>query len=145
MSIKEMTGLEVMTAMKEGELDHPPMAGTIPMKIVKVEEGSIHFEVKADKNHMNTMGGIHGGFSATVMDTITGCAVHTTLGKGVTYGTIDLNVKMTRPIPIDTVLYAEGHVINKSRRLAISQGTIKDEKGKIYAHGSASCMILDNN
>lgn len=145
MSIKELTGLEIMTAMMEGGISHPPMADTMSMKIIRVEEGTIHFEVKADKRHMNTMGGIHGGFCATVLDTITGCAIHTTLGKGVSYGTIDLNVKMTRPIPIDKTLIAEGIVINKTRRLAISQGTIKDENDKIYAYGSATCMILDGN
>ena len=134
-----------MTGMMKGEVSHPPMADTMSMKIIRVEEGAIHFEVKADKRHMNTMGGIHGGFCATVLDTITGCAIHTTLGKGIGYGTIDLNVKMTRPVPIDKPLIAIGRVINKSRRLAISEGTIKDENGKIYAHGSATCMILDGN
>lgn len=39
------------------------------------------------------MGGVHGGFAATVLDTVTGCAIHTLLEAGVGYGTIDLNVK----------------------------------------------------
>ena len=44
--------------------------------------------------------GVHGGFAATVLDSVTGCAVHTLLGAGVAYGTIDLKIKMIIPVPI---------------------------------------------
>ena len=36
----------------------------------------------------------------------------------------------------------KGQIINKSRRLAVSEGKIKDENGKIYASGSATCMVM---
>ena len=49
---------------------------------------------------------------------------------------------MIRPIPLDQDLIAEGTMINRSRRLAVSEGKIMDEEGKIYAAGSATCMIL---
>jgi len=142
MSIKNMTGLEIMQAMVQGVLPHPSIADTMPMKGVLVEKGRIVFEVKADDRHTNPLGGVHGGFAATVMDSVTGCAVHTMLDAGVGYGTIDLNVKMLKPVPRDTTLIAEGKIINLSKSLGVAEGTLKDEAGKLYAHSTATCMIF---
>ncbi|MFI7983472.1 PaaI family thioesterase, partial [Acinetobacter baumannii] len=83
-----------------------------------------------------------GGFAATVLDSVTGCAVHTMLPAGVGYGTIDLNVKMCRPLPQNQVLIATGKVINLSKNLGISEGKITDEEGKLYAYATATCMII---
>ncbi|MFK7200600.1 PaaI family thioesterase [Acinetobacter baumannii] len=93
-------------------------------------------------NHLNPLGGVHGGFAATVLDSVTGCAVHTMLPAGVGYGTIDLNVKMCRPLPQNQVLIATGKVINLSKNLGISEGKITDEEGKLYAYATATCMII---
>ena len=91
--------------------------------------------------HLNPMGGTHGGFAATVLDSVTGCAVHTMLPAGVAYGTIELAVKMMRPVPLDTELRAEGNVLNMSRSLGVSEGTLKDSSGKLYAHSTCTCLI----
>jgi len=143
MSLQDMSGLEVLKAMMAGEIPPPTMAETMPSRIVHVEEGFVRFKVKADERHLNPMGGVHGGFSATILDTVTGVAVHSVMEAGVAYSTINLNVKMIRPIPVDTELIAEGSLINRSRRLAVSEGKIMDENGKIYAIGSATLMILN--
>ncbi len=139
-----MTGLEIMQAMQQEAIPYPPMAETVPMRFKEVEKGRMAFEVKADERHLNIFGGVHGGFSATVMDTVTGCAVHTMLGAGTGYATIDLSVKMLRPVPQDVRLFAEGTVISITKSLGVSEGTLKDETGKIYAHATATCMLLAN-
>ena len=64
----------------------------------------------ANNKHLNTQCGVHGEFASTVLDSVTGCAVHTLLGAGVAYGTIDLNIKMIRPVPKEENLIAEGNV-----------------------------------
>ncbi len=95
----EMTGLEFLQAMIEGHIPPASISKTIPMQPTEISEGSVTFKAQADHNHLNPLGGVHGGFAATVLDSVTGCAVHTMLPAGVGYGTIDLNVKMCRPIP----------------------------------------------
>lgn len=137
-----MTGLELMQAMLDGAIPPPSIARTIPMQGVSVASGKVVFQARADERHLNPLGAVHGGFAATVMDTVTGCAVHTLLGAGEGYGTIDLNVKMMRPVPRDVDLVAEGRVINLSRSLAVSEGTLKDAEGKLYAHATATCMLM---
>jgi uncharacterized protein (TIGR00369 family) len=137
-----MTGLELMQAMLDGKLPPPSISTTIPMQGVAIESGKVVFKARADERHLNPLGAVHGGFAATVMDTVTGCAVHTLLGAGEGYGTIDLNVKMVRPVPRDVDLVAEGNIINISRSLAVSEGTLKDVDGKLYAHATATCMLM---
>ena len=139
-----MTGLEIMKAMEQEVIPYPSMTETVPMKFITVEKGRMVFEVEADKRHLNIFGGVHGGFSATVMDTVTGCAVHTMLSAGTGYATIDLSIKMVRPIPKNVRLLAEGVIINVSKSLGVSEGTLKDEAGKLYAHATATCMLLAN-
>ena len=114
-------------------MPHPTMSKTIPMKVVHVEEGKVVFNAVANEKHLNPQGGVHGGFAATVLDSATGCAVHTFLGAVVAYGTVDLNIKMIRPVLISTNLIAEGTVINISKSLGISEGILKSEDGKLYA------------
>ncbi|RZJ23538.1 MAG: PaaI family thioesterase [Acinetobacter sp.] len=142
MNPKEMTGLQLLQAMCAGKIPAASISETIPMQPYEVTEGTIRFKVKADSRHLNPLGGVHGGFAATVLDSVTGCAVHSMLEAGIGYGTIDLNIKMCRPIPKDQELLAVGTVINISKNLGISEGKIVDDEDKLYAHATATCMIL---
>lgn len=142
MDIKSMTGLEIMQALLHGKLPPPSMGHTIGVRPILVEHGEVVFEATADDRHLNPMGVVHGGFAASVMDTVTGCAAHTTLGPGLGYGTIDLAVKLLRPVPRDVTLLAHAHVISSTRRLVVSNGVLKDDNDKIYATSTATNMII---
>jgi uncharacterized protein (TIGR00369 family) len=136
-----MSGIDLMQAMVDGKLPHPSICDTIPMRVVEVGRGYTKFRVRADGRHLNPLGGLHGGFVATVLDSVTGCAVHTTLEAGVGYGTVDLNVKMLRPVPLDQDLLAEGRIIHVSRSLGVAEGSIRDAEGMLYAHATCTCAI----
>lgn len=142
MQANKMTGLELLQAMARGELPGPSIAKTMPMSLVAAQEGSVVFHASADESHLNPLGGVHGGFAATVLDSVTGSAIHTMLGAGVGYATIDLSVKMLRPVPKHQQLIAEGKLINLSTSLGVSEGTLKDPQGKLLATATATCMIL---
>ena len=142
MNLAEMTGLQLLQAMADGHIPPASIAKTIPMEVVKVSDGSISLHATADENHLNPLGGVHGGFAATVLDSVTGSAVHTKLPAGVGYGTIDLNIKMVRPVPKNTTLIAVGKVINLSKSLGISEGTLTTQDGKLLATATATCMLI---
>ncbi len=141
MSMVTMSGLEIMQAMIEGKIPPASISTVIPMKGIAAEYGRIVFEAMADDRHLNPLGGVHGGFAATVLDSVTGCAVHTMLEPGVGYGTVDLNIKMLKAVPKHTPLVAEGNVIHISRSLGVAEGTLKDRDGNLIAHATATCMI----
>ncbi|OAL83730.1 phenylacetic acid degradation protein [Acinetobacter sp. SFD] len=141
MDIKNLSGFEMIQAMMDGKIPAPTMSQTIPMRPTLIESGEITFEVQADQHHLDPLGNVHVGFAATVLDTVTGCAIHTLLEAGARYGTADLNIKMCRPIPQNKPLNAIGKVINLGEKLGISEGQIIDENGELYAYATAACVI----
>jgi uncharacterized protein (TIGR00369 family) len=119
-----------------------PMAQTLPMQLIEASKGKVIYKVTPNKTHLNVQGGVHGGFCATALDTATGGAAHSVLEANVGYGTIDLNVKMIRPMQTDTAYYAHGELINAGRNIITTEGKIVDDNGKIYAFASATFMII---
>ena len=142
MNPNSLTGLELLSLLVEGKLPNPSIAKTIPMNLIEVEKGLCIFEAFANDKHLNPMGGVHGGFAATVLDSATGCVVHSMLEAGIGYGTIDLNVKMLRPIPMNVRLLGVGKIVNISKSLGVSEASLKDENGKLYAHATATCKLF---
>ncbi|GGD49048.1 hotdog fold thioesterase [Erythrobacter arachoides] len=134
-------GLALMQMMARGDIPPPSISQTMGMAPSSVERGRVVFESTADDRHLNPLGGVHGGFAATVLDSVTGCAVHTMLEAGVGYGTIDLQVKFLRPVPTGETLLAEGTVVHVSRNLATADGKLTTRDGKLLATATATCFI----
>jgi len=141
MPYSQYTGLELLQMGITGDLPPPSMSQTIPMKQILAEKGRVVFHAVADDRLLNPMGAVHGGFTATVLDTVTACAVQTMMGKGAIFSTIELNVKMMRPVPQDVELIAEGEIINVSKSLAVAHGKIMTPAGKLVAHATCTCFI----
>ena len=141
----KMTGIEKIQAIIDGRFPITNMAKTIPMQFIHVKDGFIKGTAIARENHQNYSGRVHGGFAATVIDTFSAVAILTKLNHDEGHTTIDLNVKMLKPVLIDQRLYCEGNVISMSRSLGVADAYLKDENGKILAYGNASFMIFRNN
>lgn len=137
----KMSGLELMQSFLAGEGRAASIGATMGMRPVEVSEGFVAFEATLDERHLNPMRGVHGGFACTVLDSVTGCAIHTMLEAGATYGTVDLAVKMLRPLKVGETYRAEGKVLNLSTRLGVSEGSMYDSAGKLVAHATCSCLV----
>lgn len=141
MNVADLTGYEHLKSIVRGEIDEPSIFETMGMSNLDVSEGIVKLTCRATDRHCNPMGGVHGGFAATVLDSVTGCAVHSLLEAGAAYGTVDLSVKMMRPVPKDQQLIAEARVTHISRAIGIAEGTVMDQEGNLLASGSATCYI----
>jgi uncharacterized protein (TIGR00369 family) len=142
LDIRLMSGCEILQAIRDGKMDPPTMSQTMPMELIEVEPGRVLFHAKADARHINPLGAVHGGFAATVLDAATGCAVHSMLDAGVGFGTVELDVKMMRPVPVDKKLIADGKLLSLTRSIGFAEGTLRDEGGKMFAHATATCMVI---
>ncbi len=136
-------GLEFLRQLIAGELPMPPMARTLGMSLVEASEGRAVFEVEPAEWHYNPIGVVHGGLAATILDSALGCAVQSTLPAGTGYTTVELKVNMVRAIT-DTSgpLRAEATIVHRGKRMATAEGRLTDADGRLYAHGSTTCMIL---
>jgi uncharacterized protein (TIGR00369 family) len=139
-----MTGMEYMTAIVEGAMPPPPIAVTMLLRPVELEEGRVVFEGLPGEEHYNPIGVVHGGYAATLLDSALGCAVHTTLPAGVGYTSLGLEAKYVRPISRDTGrVLCEASVLYRGRKQATAEAALTAaDSGKLLASGTATCMIL---
>jgi len=143
-TVAALTGLEFLQAMAAGELPGPPITRTLAFRLVEVERGRAVFEGVPSLEHYNPLGTVHGGYSATLLDSCMGCAVHSTLPKGTGYTTLEFKVNLVRAITKDTgAVRAEGKVLHAGRRAATAEGRLTDAGGRLLAHATTTCMIFD--
>ncbi|MEU8076963.1 PaaI family thioesterase [Catellatospora citrea] len=139
-----LSGLELLHAMARGELPAPPVMHLLGMDSVQAEEGRVVVTMRAQEFHYNPLGGVHGGILATLLDTAAACAVHSTLPAGVGYTSLDLTTKFLRPVSVDSgLLRCEGTVLSRGRRTALAQAQLTDDRGRLLAHATSSCLIFD--
>ncbi len=139
-----MSGLEYMEAIVSGQLPPPPIAVTMSLRPVELEEGRVVFEGTPGEEHYNPIGIVHGGYASTLLDSALGCAVHTTLPAGVAYTSLGLEAKFLRPISRDTGrVLCEATVLYRGRKQATAEATVTAaDTGKLLASGTTTCMIL---
>lgn len=139
-----MTGLELMRWMQaERPTDIPSIGRLLGMRFDEVDHGRIVISLDTRPDFANPLGTVHGGIAATLLDSVMGCAVHTTLPAGSGYTTLELKVNYIRAARTDgQILTAEGNVIHAGRRTATAEGKVLDDQGKLIAHATTTCMIL---
>lgn len=138
-----MPGLDFVRQIRDGKIPPPPIADLLDFDLTVVEPGFVVFEIEPREFHYNPIGSVHGGVTLTLMDSAMSCAVQTVLPAGTGYTTLELKLNFVRGITVKTGrLRAEGKVIHAGARTAIAEGRFVDQDGKLYAHATTTCFIL---
>ena len=141
--IAGLSGLELLQAMVAGQLPAPTMARTLGFRLMEVSPGAAVFEGEPGLHLLNPLGTVHGGFALTLIDSAAGCAVHTLLGPGIGYATLETKANFTSAIRADRgTVRAEGRVVAEGKQIATAEARILSAKGKILAHGTSTLMIF---
>jgi uncharacterized protein (TIGR00369 family) len=141
---RTMSGLELMRAMIAGRFPPPPIARLLDFRLVEVDHGHAVFECEPGEKHYNPIGVVHGGLAMTLLDSCMGCAVHTSLPAGTGYTTLEAKVNLVRAITATTgTVRAVGKVVHGGSRVATAEGRLVDASGKLYAHGTTTCIVLN--
>jgi uncharacterized protein (TIGR00369 family) len=137
------TGLGLLSRMIAGELPPPPIAQLLGFRLIEVEFGRAVFEFEPAEYHYNPIGVVHGGVAGILLDSAMGCSVHSTLAAGMGYTTLEFKVNLVRAVTMNTgTIRIEGKLVYGGKRAATAEGRMIDRDGKIYAHGSTTCMIF---
>lgn len=136
-------GRDFLQGMLDGRHPGPPIARSMGFLLTEVEEGAVVFEGTPTADFFNPLGTIHGGWTATILDSAMACAVHATLRAGEGYTTLEMKLNYVRPVmPDGGVLRCEGRVIHRGGTVATSEGRLVDGRGRLLAHGTETCMIF---
>ncbi len=140
---RTMSGLDYLQAIIDGEIPGAPIASHINMEFVSVETGTAVMAATPDESHYNPIGSVHGGFFATLLDSVCGCAVQTTLPAGTAYTSLDLTVSFLRGITVDTGrVVATGRVTKPGSKAAFVEADIKDAGGRLLATATSTCLVF---
>lgn len=142
----KLSGLEFMRQLLAGERAPSGMGRLMNMRLVEVSEGRAVFSVEPDERHYNGLGIAHGGLAATLLDSALGCAVNTLMPPGKVFTTLEMKINYVRPMRRETgEVRCEAEVLHAGRSVATAEGRILDADGKIYAHGTATCMLFKDS
>jgi uncharacterized protein (TIGR00369 family) len=141
---KEMSGLEFVQGLANGTLPLNTIARTLGYDVIEAVNGHVVIVAEPDDTLLNPAGTVHGGFSATLLDSCMGLAVQSTLEKGIGQTTLEFKISLVRPITTETgEIRAEGVVLSRGRRIGTAEGKITDRNGRLLAHGTTTCLIFE--
>ncbi len=138
-----LSGLDYMRRVANGEIAGAPMARLLGMRMTEVEQGRVTIVGEVRPEHENGLGIAHGGFAATLLDSALACAVVTAMPAGKIFTTLEMKINFVRAITRQAgLLTCTGNVIHAGSRTATAEGRIVDANGKLYAHGTATCILF---
>ena len=141
---KEMCGLEFVQGLASGALPLNTMARTLGYDVTEAANGRVVIVAEPNDGLLNPAGTVHGGFSATLLDSCMGLAIQSTLEKGINQTTLEFKIALVRPITAETgTIKAEGVVLSRGRRIGTAEGRITDRSGRLLAHGTTTCLIFE--
>jgi uncharacterized protein (TIGR00369 family) len=139
-----LSGLDYLRAIAEEHIPPPPIAVLLGMGIVDVQPGRVTFSLEVGEHLYNPIGSVHGGVFCTLLDSAMGCAVHSTLGRGQAYTTLELKVNLVKALTVNTPsVVATGQVISAGRRVVTASGQITGPDGTLYAHATTTCLAFE--
>lgn len=140
---RELSGLDYLAAVGRGELPLPPFLALVGIEPVEIASGRAVFATDPAEFQYNTIGSVHGGFLATLLDSALGCAVHSMLPAGAGWTTLTLSTNFVRGVTAGTGrLTCEAAVVHGGRRVATAEARVVDADGRVYAHATTTCMIF---
>ena len=141
---KALAGIDYMKEMIAGRIPVPPIMRLMGYRLTQVGDGLAVFECEPAEQHYNPIGVVHGGLAMTLLDSAMGCCVHTRLPAGTGYTTLEAKVNLVRAITAKTgTIRATGKVIHFGGKTATAEARLEDAAGKLYAHGTTTCIILN--
>jgi uncharacterized protein (TIGR00369 family) len=144
-SFGSLSGYELLREQLSGErFPKPPLAHLTGLRIVEVERGSVVFELPLTGWLRSPQGAISIGPMTIPADAALALAILSTLGPGVRLTTSELSLRVLAPARPEGRLIARASLMHTRRTIGLSEVTVTDEHGRLLAHGTSLCFIVDN-
>jgi uncharacterized protein (TIGR00369 family) len=139
---KEEPSKAIENSRNETQEEFPaPIGELLGLKLSNATGGHATIEFQASKRFANPMGTLHGGVLCDIADAAMGAAYRGTLADGESFTTLELKINFLRPV-WDALLHAEARIVRAGRAVGFVECDIVDEKGRLVARASSTCMTL---
>ena len=112
---------------------------TLGARIAEAEPGRVVLELAVGPQHRHGEGVVQGGVITQIADAAMGITLATLQEDGMWNTTIELKINFLRPV-IEGRLRAIGRVVEMKQTLLFSEADVIDEKGRLVARASSTCM-----
>jgi len=141
--IARMTGKEILQAIIDGRLPHPPISETLTFWLAEISDGFAAFEGEPGDHLLNPMGTTHGGWAMALIDSATGCAGYSLIPAGAGFRTVETKVNLSRPITSDTGrVRTEARVVSQTPQIISTEARLTSRDGRVLAHGTSTLMVV---
>lgn len=139
-----MAGIDYLKAIIAGELPPPPIAALMQFELVEAEPGKVVFTCRPDGSVYNPNGAVHGGLVCTLLDSVAGLAVHSTLPAGKGYTSIEIKVNYLKAVRLDAGPFtATGTVVKSGSRVGFTEGVVANAAGAVVATATSALLVFD--
>lgn len=139
-----MAGLDLLRALIAGDVPRPPIVALVGITMVSADPGTVVMRIEPGEYLYNPLGSVHGGAIATVLDSVMGCAVHSTLPAGRGYTTLELKTNYLRAFTAASgTATATGRVVHAGRQQAVAEARLVDAADRLVAIATTTCLLFD--
>jgi len=141
--LAQQSGLTYFERLRDGEIPPQPIMQTIGWRIETVEHGRLGLRLLPGEYLYHAGGLVHGGVIATLLDSAMSGAAMSTLAQGQACTTTQLSIHFVAGVrPAAGELIVEGCVRHRGGTIITMEGAVYDGAARLYAHATASCLIL---
>lgn len=139
-----LPGIERMRAGPREGLPRPPIHHLFGLTPMSASPVAVTFMMPCSPWLQSALGVFFAGTAALVADAPLGGAVIAPLGPGQIAVTSDLSLNFLRPAGVGSGrLVARARPIEIGRRLGLGEGLVEDAAGRVVAHATTRCFIMD--
>jgi len=125
------------------KLNNLPFAKLIGMRLVEMRPNEAVIEIEMRDDLKQPSGVLHGGVTATLIDTAMAFAVRTYLTDTEPTATIDLTVHYLRP-HVEGKAICTARVVRPGKRIFTVSAEVHNEQGKLIATGLSTYTRIEN-
>ena len=130
---------ETILARLLRRVDRSPFWKLLGMELIGAEEGLARVRLTLRPDLQNSQGIMHGGALGALVDSAGGLAVLTAGVEG-PIPTVEYSLNFLAPVDAGAVT-AEGRLLRRGRRIAVSEVTVTDEAGRLIAKGLVTNLV----
>jgi uncharacterized protein (TIGR00369 family) len=129
-----------------GDPEANPFFAFMGIEVAGVEKGKASLRMRVREEMHNGVGWMQGGIFTALADEAMALAMYPLLADGEDIATISENTSFFKGVRAGGVLFAEGRVIRKGRRVAFAEGDVREggPGGHLLSRTAASFAVVKN-